>query len=97
MAGRLVAGTGQLVLALIGAGLFITWFVKLMAQFFEQMDNGQPSRSVGWIGQAGAAAFVLAWLWSLGTSLSLLREARAQEEQSPAQTASVTESDNLPE
>ena len=82
MAGRLVAGLGQLLLALIGFGLVVAWFAALMMQMYRQIDNEATSKSYAWLGEAGGATFIAAWLWSLFTSFSLLREARANEVQS---------------
>ena len=79
MAGRYVAGTGQILVALLGFGLVVAWFVALMAQMYQEMDNNMPPKSVAWLGELGGLIFVAAWLWSLITSLSLLREARAND------------------
>lgn len=81
MAGRWVAGMGQLILAVIGFCLVLVWFSRLMWQTIQQFNGLEPHVSVAWLGEAGALLFVAAWVWSLVTSLSLLREARAQAEQ----------------
>ena len=78
MAGRRLAGLGQVTLALGGFCMVIGWFALLAVQVYNDLINGVDSRSVAWLGLAGAAVFAAAWLWSLVTSLSLLREARAQ-------------------
>ncbi len=82
LAGRLWVGLGQLLLALTGFVLVVTWFVLLMLQLYRQLDEGGPTRPVGWIGAIGGVLVALAWLWSLFTSLALLREAREQSPQS---------------
>ena len=79
MARRYVAGAGQLLLALVGAGLVIAWFVALMSQMYRQMNGNENPKSVAWLGEAGAVFFVAAWVWALFTSFSLLREAEANE------------------
>lgn len=80
MAGRYVAGIGQLVLALAGFALILAWFVLLMGQVVRQMnDGGAASNSPAWLGESGAVVFVVAWIWSLVTSLSVLRESKANE------------------
>lgn len=76
MAGRIVTGIGQLVLALVGFGFFVTWFVALLIQFYGQIEGDVAVRPVGWLAQAGAGLFIAAWCWSLVTSVSLIREAR---------------------
>ena len=76
LAGRWISGTGQLLLAVIGVGLVFAWFVLLMAQVYQAAVSDVPPRSIGLLGAAGALVFVAGWIWSLFTSLSLLREAR---------------------
>jgi len=86
MAGRYLAGTGQLLLALLGFVLLLGWFGLLMVQLYQQIPgNAEQPKSVAWLGEAGAGSFGLAWVWSLFTSLSLLREAR----ENPAEKASL--------
>ncbi len=75
MARRWLAGTGQLVLSLAGFGYVILWFLKLMMQFYGQINGDVVVRPVGRFGLIGAGLFVLGWAWSLVTSFSLLREA----------------------
>ena len=83
MAARYVAGSGQLLLAVAGAGFVIVWFVAVMAQTVQQLDDGAPPKSVAWLGEIGALLFAISWLWALVTSLSLLREARLEEMPAP--------------
>ena len=81
MARRWIAGIGQVVLSLIGFGFVLGWFVSLISQMYQQISNDTPPRSVSWLGEFGAAIFMAAWFWALVTSLTLLREARANEGQ----------------
>jgi hypothetical protein len=83
MAGRRVAGLGQLLLAVAGFILVIGWFVLFTLQTYNELVNGAPPKSVAPLGEVGALIFVAAWLWSLVTSLSLLREARANQPKAP--------------
>lgn len=76
MAGRIFAGLGQITVAVTGLALVITWFVLTMIQTYNQITSDAPARSFGGLGGAGALVFAAAWLWSLVTSLSLLREAK---------------------
>jgi 4a-hydroxytetrahydrobiopterin dehydratase len=77
MAGRGVAGTGQLLLAVAGFVLVCVWFYKLVIiQFYGQIEGSVAVAPVWKIGVGGAVLFVAAWLWSLVTSLSLLDEAK---------------------
>ena|ERR1035437_2835805 len=79
MAGRRLAGIGQLLVAVAGFALVIGWFVLNSIQTYNQVVNDAEPKSVAGLGLAGAAVFIAAWLWSLVTSLSVLREARANE------------------
>lgn len=76
MARRYLAGAGQLLAAVAGFVLVLAWFVEVMLGMVRQMDGGTPGKSVAWLGEAGTILFALAWVWSLLTSLSLLRQAR---------------------
>ena len=73
MAGRWVAGIGQLLVAVAGFVLVIGWFALLTINAYNQAANGAEPRSAAWLGEAGAALFTAAWLWALVTSLQLLR------------------------
>ena len=87
MAGRYLAGAGQLLLALIGFGLIMAWFFLLLVQMYHQIDSDSPPKSAAWLGEAGAVIFVASWLWSLVTSVSLLREANQSETRPPSELA----------
>jgi S1-C subfamily serine protease len=82
MAGRRLAGIGQLLVAVVGFVLVVAWFVLVSFQMYEQLVNDAEPKSVASVGEAGAVVFLAAWLWSLVTSLSILREARANERKS---------------
>jgi 4a-hydroxytetrahydrobiopterin dehydratase len=76
IARRWVAGIGQVGLSVVGFVLLMVWFYKLVIeQFYGQISGNVTVQPVGYIGLAGAGLFAVAWLWSLGTSLSLMREA----------------------
>jgi 4a-hydroxytetrahydrobiopterin dehydratase len=76
MAGRWIAGAGQLALALAGFILIMVWFFKIIIPYYSLMfGESAPGPINWWTGELGAGLFVLAWFWSLVTSLSLLREA----------------------
>ena len=86
MAGRYLAGTGQVLLALIGFGLVVAWFVALITQIYQQIDGDVAAKTAAWLGETGGMTFASAWLWSLVTSVSLLREASANEARSKPPT-----------
>jgi 4a-hydroxytetrahydrobiopterin dehydratase len=75
VAGRWLAGTGQLLLAIAGFVLFLVWFMDEMSQFYGQISGDVPVKPLGHLLAAGLILFALAWLWSLVTSISLLRSA----------------------
>jgi hypothetical protein len=79
LAGRRLAGLGQLLLAVLGFLMIIGWFVLLAMQMYQEIVNDAPPHSVARVGVMGAVLFAAAWLWSLVTSMSLLREARAND------------------
>jgi hypothetical protein len=85
MAGRWVAGTLQVILAVIGFGFVLAWFFASMSQTYRQLTSDAPasSGSSAWLGETGVIIFAVAWLSALMTSLSLLREARRDDSQAP--------------
>jgi hypothetical protein len=84
LAGRYVAGAGQLLLALAGFGMVLGWFATVFMQMYNDLEGQAAPRSMAWLGEAGALVFAAAWLWALVTSLSLLREAARNESATPA-------------
>ena len=78
MAGRWMAGTGQLLLAVAGFVFVVLWFFKTMIQFSDEIDGNATPPSAAWLGETGAALFILAWLWSLVTSIGLMMRAKAE-------------------
>jgi len=79
LAGRRLAGLGQLLLAVAGFVMVVAWFFLLALQMYEELVNDAPPKSVARLGELGGAIFLAAWVWSLVTSLSVLREARAND------------------
>jgi hypothetical protein len=89
MGRRILPGIGQLVLALAGFALVLVWFVLVMKKYYGLMKDyytpmdDQPAVSYTRYFLAGASLFALAWIWSLVTSLSLLREGKVPEPPPP--------------
>ncbi len=84
MARRVWAGTGQLLLALAGFVLIVGWIFELCYHaFLQQLDEPVPPDSSGRMGKWGLICFGGSWLWSLVTSLSLLRQAKSDERVEP--------------
>ena len=79
LARRFVAGAGQLGVFLVGFVLFVVWFVDEMRQFYGLMFSDNEPHPRHWLGIAGVGICAFAWLWSLVTSLSLMREAKRNE------------------
>ena len=84
MAGRIFAGIGQLILALAGFVMIAGWFIETIIQFYGLINGNSEPKSYGWLGAAGAVTFGVAWLWSLVTSISLLRQAKKESPAGPA-------------
>jgi hypothetical protein len=84
MGGRRVVGVIQMLLAVAGFVLVITWFVLLIRDLLREFQNlparGEPA-VFGW---SGLALFGTAWVWSLVTGLQLIRAQRAEAERGPA-------------
>src|SRR5271170_2070580 len=79
MAGRWIAGSGQLLLCVAGCALLFVWFFKILSRYYGLMFPGagqmeQPN-PVGWMGAAGGILLAVSWLWAAVTSFSLIREA----------------------
>jgi hypothetical protein len=75
---RLVSAAGQLLLSLAGAGISLWWIVSVLAYWLRNGELPPPGPDLLYA-VGGLALFGLGWLWSLGTSLLLLREARRNE------------------
>jgi hypothetical protein len=84
MAGRFVAGTIQLLLAVAGFGLVMGWFIQLMMKTYRLASDLPPEPDrYPWLGKAGVLIFVLSWLLAWPTTLSVLRAARKAELENP--------------
>jgi len=77
LAGRRWVGSLQMLVAVSGFGVLILWFWDLARQFWDLLQSGDTAvrpdfRQLG----IGGALFGGAWLWSLWTSISILRQER---------------------
>lgn len=82
IAGRYCIGIAQMILALMGFGFFIFWIISFYGQW---IHTGEVPGDWGlYLKYAllGAGIFMVAWFWSLTTSLSLLQEGRENEKNS---------------
>jgi 4a-hydroxytetrahydrobiopterin dehydratase len=77
LAGRWLAGALQLLVFLAGFVLFCLWAGRNLEQYYRMAFHSAPNEptGVGWMAWTGAGVCMLAWVWSLQTSFSLLREA----------------------
>jgi len=72
--GRVVAGAGQLALAIAGFALVMAWCIKILVPYYDLMFGDVRPPPINWsLGEAGLALFVAAWCWSLVTSISIYR------------------------
>jgi hypothetical protein len=85
MGGRVLAGLGQLILFLIGFGFICVWFYRTMKEYYSLSDFTEDVTRVSYFQYflAGAMFAAASWLWSLLTSLSLVRNAKTPEPQPP--------------
>jgi len=75
IAGRWLAGTGQLVVFLVGFVLFCLWAFQNIVGYYRMAFGGTPTAVAHGAGMVlfGVALCIAAWVWSLVTSLSLMR------------------------
>ena len=85
MGGRVIPGIGQLLLSLAGFAFIMFWFFRTMKEYYSLMGEDAPSvsSSYGRFFLAGAMLFGASWLWSLLTSVSLMRQAKTPEPPPP--------------
>lgn len=80
MAGRYIAGSGQLLLSLTAAAFILLWFANLLKVAYTIMEStGEPDLR-HWLGLLGFGLLFLSWCWSWVSSLSILREVRKQQQ-----------------
>ena len=58
--------------------MVLGWFALNAVQMYNQLVNDAEPKSVARLGEAGAAIFIAAWLWSLITSLERLARSAGQ-------------------
>jgi hypothetical protein len=79
MAGRWLAGTGQLLLAVAGFVMLIGWFGLVATNTYNLVVNDAEPKPAAWLGEAGGLTFLVAWLWALVASFQILRSAKDSE------------------
>jgi hypothetical protein len=84
MAGRVIEGIIQLLLAVVGFCCVVGWFAQITYVTYRQISENQPaSLPPFWLGKIGLILFTASWLLSWITSLSLLRTASKNEAKYP--------------
>jgi hypothetical protein len=84
MARRYVAGTVQLLLAVVGFCLVVGWFIEVMVRTYRLVSGLPPATEhFPWMGKVGALIFFLSWLLAWPTTISVMREAREAEPELP--------------
>ena len=71
---------------IIGFALVLIWFGLTMKEYYNLATGDAPAISYGKYFFAGALISVVAWFWSLVTSLSLMRSAKPPEPALPGST-----------
>ncbi len=82
MGRRYIEGTVQLLLAIAGCGLALVGFFVWILNLYRQM-GGAAAPVAGpfpWYGKIGGIIFVTSWLLSWVTSISLVRQAKAEQQ-----------------
>lgn len=82
MGGRFWVGLGQIALAVVGFLLVMAWFFLTILESWHLAESNAPPKSYTRLAIIGALVFVLAWIWSLVTSIQLLREAKRNQAKS---------------
>jgi hypothetical protein len=75
--GRLVAGTLQLAIAVGGAGMILVWLIRMIYRVFAGTRLLVAFAVSPWLWIIGLGALAAAWIWSLVSSLAMLREAQS--------------------
>lgn len=76
MGGRFWVGLGQIALAVVGFLFVMAWFFLTILESWHLAESNAQPKSYTRLAIIGALVFVLAWIWSLVTSIQLLREAK---------------------
>jgi hypothetical protein len=86
MGGRILPGIGQLLLAVLGFALVMVWFLRTMKEYYSLLTEDVKEVSYANYFLAGVLFFVAAWLWSLLTSISMIRQAKDEPPPGPSAT-----------
>jgi len=76
LAGRRITGVLQMLLSIIGFVCAVIWFIGLITLYARSDDFPDLATLPFRLLIAGGILFAIAWLWTLVTSLQILRDAR---------------------
>lgn len=80
-AGRLFAGTCQLISVFTGFFLLLAWLLGWVYRIFQaQMGETMLLNPPGWLWRCGALGFGISWGWMLITCVSIMRHAKADQD-----------------
>ncbi|MGH7950436.1 MAG: hypothetical protein ACREFE_00730 [Limisphaerales bacterium] len=78
---RIFSGICQLGFALAGFVFGCAWIVRWCYRIFQaQAGETISPNSIGWLWKWAVICFGVSWLWTLATCISLVRQAKANEE-----------------
>jgi hypothetical protein len=81
-AGRKFEGAGKMILGLGGLLLLIAFMVVWAGRVAQaEVDDTTPTPPPHWLWKTGVGLVVVSWIWTIATSISLMREAKAQEKE----------------
>jgi hypothetical protein len=81
-AGRIFAGTGQMLFNFAGLFLFGAWLFEWVHRIFQaQMGESVLPNPAGWLWKWGAVSIGISWSWMLMTCVSLMRQAKLHEDE----------------
>jgi hypothetical protein len=83
IAGKRIAGSGQLALSIGGFGLITLWMIRFFYHMMQVEMGQEASPAPGWLMDWGGILFGAAWVWSLVTSVMILIQAYAAERAAP--------------
>ncbi|HEV2320473.1 MAG TPA: hypothetical protein VGV18_12025 [Verrucomicrobiae bacterium] len=83
-AGRVFAGVGELIIVFAGLFLLGKWMFGWMNRVFQsELGNPLPPVPAPWLWKCGAGLVGASCMWTIATCISLMREAKANEQSRP--------------
>ena len=80
-AGRIFAGISQLLTVFAGFFLCLAWMFEWIYRIFQaQQGETLSPRPAGWLWKWGVACFIVSYSWMLVSCVSLMRQAKADED-----------------